>query len=186
MRPYNCAHSLGYLEKRGLTADTISAFSERIGIDLHGNVVFRHDDLRSVTGWEVKNTAFTGFSRGGKKALFGCKVGSPQKDISPLLVITESAVDVMSYYQLNPRPGFYLSFAGSLSVEQHDLLKYALNRYPTAQVMAATDQDKQGGKFADIICSIRPDTIRAIPPIGKDWNDTLRTQAAKKREESRN
>lgn len=180
MRPYNRAYGQGYLEKRGLTADTISTFSERIGVDLHGNIIFRHDDLHSVTGWEVKNANFTGFSGGGRKALFGHKVGSPQKDTFPLLVIAESAVDVMSYYQLNPRPGFYLSFAGSLSVEQHKLLKYALNRYPAAQVIAATDQDAQGEKFADIIYSIRPDTARAVPPIGKDWNDTLRTQAIEK------
>ncbi|HET9434785.1 MAG TPA: toprim domain-containing protein, partial [Chitinophagaceae bacterium] len=77
-------------------------------------------------------------------------------------------------------PGFYLSFAGSLSVEQHNLLKYALNRYPNARVITATDHDRQGERFADIIRSIRPDTVRAIPPIGKDWNDTLRTQAARK------
>lgn len=182
MRPYNHAHARGYLEKRGLTADTINAFFERIGIDLYGNIAFRHDDLHSVTGWEIKNTGFTSFSRGGKKALFGCKVGFPQKSTSPLLAITESAVDAMSYYQLNPEPGFYLSFAGSLSVEQHDLLKYALNHYPDARVVAATDCDKQGEKFADIIYSIRPDTVRATPPIGKDWNDTLRTQAARKGE----
>lgn len=182
MRPYNCAHGRGYLEKRGLTADTISTFSERIGIDLYGNVTFRHDDLRSVTGWEIKNTAFTGFSGGGRKALFGCKVSFPQESTSPLLVVAESAIDVMSYYQLNPEPGFYFSFAGSLSTEQHDLLKYALNRYSNARVIAATDHDRQGEKFADIICLIRPDTVRAIPPIGKDWNDTLKTQAARKGE----
>lgn len=182
MRPYNYTYGQGYLEKRGMTADTISAFSERIGIDPHGNVTFRHDDLHSVTGWEIKNTSFTGFSGGGRKALFGCKVGFPQKDTSPLLVIAESAIDAISYYQLNPGPGFYLSFAGSLSAEQHNLLKYALNRYPDARVIAATDCDRQGEKFANIICSIRPDTIRAIPPIGKDWNDTLRARAARKGE----
>lgn len=57
MKPYTRAHSRGYLEKRGLTTETISTFSERIGIDQHGNIVFRHDDLLSVTGWEVKTKA---------------------------------------------------------------------------------------------------------------------------------
>jgi hypothetical protein len=174
MKPYNQAYGKGYLEKRGLSADTISRFSERIGIDEYGNTVFRHDDLLSVTGWEIKNSGFTGFSRGGKKALFGCKIGFlSQKALSPLLVLTESAIDVMSYYQLNPNPGFYLSFAGSMSLEQHGLLKYVLNRYTDAQIIAATDSDPQGEMFADMICSIRPDATRAIPPIGKDWNDAL-------------
>lgn len=177
MKPYNQAYGKGYLEKRGLSADTVSRFSERIGIDEYGNTVFRHDDLLNVTGWEIKNRGFTGFSRGGKKALFGCKIGLlPQKLPSPLLVFAESAIDVMSYYQLNPNPGFYLSFAGSMSLEQHDLLKYVLNRYTDARIIAATDSDPQGEKFANVIRSIRPDATRAIPPIGKDWNDTLKHQ----------
>lgn len=177
MQPYNQAHGKGYLEMRGLSADTISRFSERIGIDKYGNTVFRHDDLLSVTGWEIKNRGFTSFSRGGKKALFGCKIGFLSRKIpSPLLVFTESAIDVMSYYQLHPNPGFYLSFAGSMSLQQHDLLKYVLNRYPDARIIAATDNDPQGEKFADMIRSIRPDTTHAIPPIGKDWNDALNHQ----------
>src|SRR5436190_2890180 len=174
MRPYIRTYSRGYLEKRGLTAETISKFSERIGVDQRGNIAFRHDDLLEVTGWEVKNEGFTGFSAGGRKALFGCRVDFPHKDASPLLVVTESAIDAMSYYQLNPEPGFYLSFAGSMSPEQHDLLEYALNRYRDARIIAATDGDPQGGKFAELICAIRPDATRAVPPIGKDWNDTLK------------
>jgi hypothetical protein len=79
----------------------------------------------------------------------------------------------MSYYQLNPGSGFYLSFAGSLSAEQYDLLKYVLNRYPDARIVVATDSDEQGEKFADMIRSIRPEASRAAPPVGKDWNDTL-------------
>ena len=173
MRPYYWAYGRGYLEGRGLTMETINTFSEQIRVDLHGNIAFRHDDLHSITGWEVKNTSFTGFSGGGRKALFGCRVGLPQKTLSPLLVFAESAIDAMSYYQLNPGPGFYLSFAGSLSAEQHDLLEYVLNRYLDARIVIATDSDEQGEKFADVIRSIRPEASRATPPVGKDWNDTL-------------
>jgi len=173
MKSYDRVSGQEYLEGRGLTAETINTFSERIGVDQHGNIVFRHDDLLSVTGWEVKNKGFTGFSGGGRKALFACRVGFAHKDASPLLVVTESAIDVMSYYQLHPGPGFYLSFAGSMSPEQYNLLEYALNRYRDARVVAATDSDPQGEKFAEVICTIRLDAIRAAPPIGKDWNDTL-------------
>lgn len=180
MQPYR-ATGKGYLEKRGLSADTIRTFSERVGVDQRGNVCFRHDDLRSVTGWEMKNNAFTGFSGGGRKALWGWKVGSPQKEATPLVIVTESAIDTLSYYQLHPRPGFYLSFGGSMSPEQNELLKYVLNRYPVAQIVAATDNDEQGEKFAEVIRSIRPDAVRATPPIGKDWNDTLNRRQARAR-----
>lgn len=174
MRPYSRVSSQGYLEERGLTAQTIRTFSQRIGVDQRGNVVFRHDDLLAVSGWEVKNRGFTGFSAGGRKALFGCKVGFPREGASPLLVVTESAIDAMSYYQLNPGPGFYLSFAGSMSPEQYDLLEYALHRYRDARIVAATDSDREGEKFAEIIRTIRPDAVRAVAPTGKDWNDTLK------------
>ena len=180
MRAYR-ATGRGYLEKRGLTPETIRTFSERIGVDGRGNICFRHDDLHSVTGWEVKNTAFTGFSGGSRKALWGCKVGYPQKEPSPLVIVTESAIDAMSYYQLHPQPGFYLSFAGSMSPEQHELLKYVLNRYQAARIVAATDNDPQGEKFAEVIRSIRPDAERAASPVGKDWNDALNQRQARVR-----
>lgn len=180
MKPYRIT-SGGYLEKRGLTPDTIRLFSNRIGVDRRGNVCFRHDDLCNVTGWEMKNHGFTGFPEGGKKALFGCKVGYPQKEATPLLVFTESAIDAMSYYQLHPRPGFYLSIAGNMSPEQQELLTWVLNRYPQANIVIATDKDRDGEKYADFIRSVRPDAVRAEPPIGKDWNDALNQRQARAR-----
>src|SRR5450755_1225422 len=179
MRPYNKMFCQSYLEKeRGLSADTIITFANRIRIDERGNVVFRHDGLHNVTGWEVKNrNKFTGFAGGGNKALFGVKVGYPQKEHAPLVVLAESAIDVMSYYQLHPAPGFYLSFAGTMSPEQHELLGYVLNRYPAARIIAATDNDKEGERFAELIQSIRPDATRDSPTDAKDWNEALKNRS---------
>lgn len=179
MRPYNRIFCRSYLEEeRGLSADTIRTFAERIRIEERGNVVFRHDDLRNVTGWEIKNrNHFSGFAGGGSKALFGVKVGYPQKEAAPLVVLAESAIDVMSYYQLHPAPGFYLSFAGAMSPEQHELLQYVLTRYPQARIIAATDNDKEGEQFAELIQSIRPDAIRDSPTDAKDWNDLVKNQS---------
>ncbi len=179
MRPYNKMFCRSYLEEeRGLNADTIIAFASRIRIDERGNVVFRHDDLRNVTGWEVKNrNHFTGFSGGGNKALFGVKVGYSQKESTPLIVVAESAIDAMSYYQLHPAPGFYLSFGGNMSLEQPALLEYVLTRYPGARIIAATDNDLEGEKYAELIQSIRPDATRDSPPDAKDWNEALKNQS---------
>lgn len=178
MRPYNRAFCRSYLEEeRGLSVDTIRLFDERIRIDERGNVVFRHDDLHHVTGWEVKNrNHFTGFAGGGGKALFGVKVGYPQKEQAPLIVVAESAIDVMSYYQLHPAPGFYLSFGGNMSPEQPALLEYVLNRYPAARIIAATDNDREGEKYAEMIHSIRPDATRDSPIDAKDWNEVVQNR----------
>jgi len=163
----------GYLENRGLTAATLAAFSERLRIDERGNTVFRHDDRDGLTGWEVKNKAFTGFASGGHKALFACRVGIPTETDPPRLVIAESAIDAMSYYQLNPAPALMLSFGGGLSPEQETLLRSVLTQYPAAKIVIATDADAQGDRYATLIEAIQPDAIRARPFTGNDWNDAL-------------
>lgn len=172
-RPYGG----GYLEGRGLSRETIAAFAERIRLDERGNTVFRHDDLDGLLGWEVKNRGFTGFVGGGLKALFGVRVEVAPQTSPPRVALAESAIDVMSFYQTDPKPGLYLSFGGSLSPEQHALLGDVLTRYPEAEVVAATDNDPEGDEFADLIGSIRPDVTRARPPKGKDWNDAIRPPA---------
>jgi Toprim-like len=156
----------------GETSDTAFSryqWSIKLAEALLPSINYLEIGLRNVTGWEVKNwNKFTGFAGGGDKALFGVKVGYPQKDHAPLVVLAESAIDVMTYYQLHPAPGFYLSFAGTMSPEQHELLQYVLTRYPEALIIAATDNDKEGERFAELIQSIRPDAIRDSPTDAKD------------------
>jgi hypothetical protein len=168
-RPYQG----GYLGSRGLTAATVAAAAERIRCDERGNVVFRHDDRDGLTGWEIKNRGFSGFSGGGKKALFALRVDVPPKVAPPCVVVAESAIDALSYYQHNPEPALLLSFAGGMSPEQQALLRDVLGRYPAALVLSATDNDDQGETFAAGLSAIRPDVVRARPPVGKDWNETL-------------
>lgn len=170
----------GYLESRGLIPATIAAAADRIRQDERGNVAFRHDDLSGLTGWEIKNKGFSGFTGGGRKALFGFRVGLQPREAAPRLAVTESALDALSLYQADPAPGLYLSFAGKLSPEQHELLQNLLIRTPAAEVLAATDNDDEGEAFATLIQTYRPDARRARSPRGKDWNDAIRPQEARR------
>ena len=167
--PYRGNH----LQTRGLNAATVRATNERLRADERGNVLFRHDDRNGLTGWEIKNLGFTGFSAGGRKALFAVRIGIPPKTEPPRVVVTESAIDALSYYQLHPAPALLLSFGGGLSLEQKELLRHVLTKYPAASVVTATDNDDQGEAFAAILATIRPDAVRARSPIGKDWNDSI-------------
>ncbi len=166
-----------YLEGRGLTAATVSAAAERLRRDERGNVLFRHDDRDGLTGWEVKNEGFTGFARGGRKALFAVRVDAPPPDDPPRVVVAESAIDALSYHQQHPAPGLLLSFGGGLSPEQEALLGHVLTRYPAAVIALATDNDAQGDAYAATLTAIRPDAVRARPPFGKDWNDAINPRA---------
>jgi len=147
LRPYEG----GYLESRGLAPATIAAAADRIRLDERGNVAFRHDDLSGLSGWEIKNKSFSGFTGGGRKALFGFRVGLPPKEPPPRLAVAESALDALSFYQANPATGLYLSFGGTLSPEQRELLAHVLTRYPAAEIVTATDNDDQGEAFAALI-----------------------------------
>lgn len=172
-------YSGDYLKNRGVKNDIIAAFSHHIKTDERGNVCFRHDDENGITGWETKNQGWTGFSGGGRKALFMCNT-YPGHTEPQRIVITEAAIDAMSYAQLSEKPGLYVSFSGALSEGQQAQLTALLQKYPKAIVVTATDADAQGEKYAVMIHTIRPDAIRARPSMKtrpgehfKDWNDVL-------------
>lgn len=180
-RPYGG----GYLEARGINAATLATAADRLRLDERGNVAFRHDDLTGISGWELKNRTFTGFAGGGRKALFALRVGYGRDESPPRLVVTESALDALSFHQLDPAPALLLSFGGGLSEQQRELLAHVLTKYPAAAVLAATDNDKQGEEYAALIRQHRPDAIRAHSPTGKDWNDTIRPENPARRDRPR-
>ena len=109
-------------------------------------------------------------------------LGLPRRDAQrchpPRLIVAESAIDAMSYYQHDPAPALVLSFGGEMSPEQPELLRHVLTKYPAAQIVTATDADAQGDDYAALIEAVRPDAVRARPLTGKDWNETLRTSPA--------
>lgn len=161
-----------YLQSRGLSKATIDEFSPRIRQDSKGNVCFRHWHPDCISGYEIKNAGFTGFASGGEKSLFTLVTGNKISRI----VITESAIDCMSYHQLKgQKDTLYLSIAGQMSENQRESIKKILTDQEQAIVISAFDNDEQGNKFAAFISEIRPDAKRECPEIGKDWNDQLKS-----------
>ncbi len=168
-----------YLKSRGLSTDTIKDFSHHMKMDTRGNVCFRHDDENGLSGWETKNRGFTGFSGGGKKALFMCNT-CPSAEEPTRIVITEAAIDAMSYAQLSNKPALYVSLSGTASDAQRELLAKLFDKYPRATVVTATDADAQGEKYAMMIHAMCPNALRVRPKSAeypgvpyKDWNDLL-------------
>ena len=97
------------------------------------------------------------------------------------LVVTESAIDALSYHQLHPeqRSRRYLSTAGAPSTTQIELLERFFARLPRAStVVAAVDSDEAGHKTRES----HRGTDASVPQVGfqrdapagaKDWNDVL-------------
>jgi hypothetical protein len=163
-----------YLNQRGITPETLGSerFSGTFREDVRGNVLFPHRDPHGLTGFESKNHHWTSFATGGVKALWQSRCFADDRR----LVLVESAIDALSFHQLEPDPRTrYASTAGALSEHQRGLLRDALETLPTDSIVVlAFDRDAAGDRLADQVRAIGgPEFVRACSPIGKDWNDCL-------------
>lgn len=177
MQPARGRHP--YLEhERKLHPETLSdpRFVAMVRIDARGNAVFPHYDQHGLSGFELKNTGFTGFSRHGQKSIWH----SANVHHAPRVVLVESAIDAMSHAQLTgDREAAYISTGGSMSDHQRDVVRSVLaDAYQRgAEIVIATDADDAGRRLAAEIQALAPAGAkieRQEPKTGKDWNDELR------------
>ena len=190
------------LQARGISTDTLqdNRFAQVVRQDERRNALFAHYDRQGLCGFEIKNHGFTGFAAGGQKGLFY----STNIQTAERVVFTESALDALSHaeherkaYQhqarlyrqggggsegpplYEPEKTAYVSFGGSLSPSQKELLQsLAVNMQGKGQVMVlATDRDEAGRAFADELKAMAPAGLQTAleSPTGgsKDWNDEL-------------
>lgn len=143
------------------------------------NAIFPHFDDGGLCGYEIKNSDFTGFARGGSKGLW---LGHTRPDDNQL-VFCESGIDALSYAALFAADySRYASIGGKPNPEQPSLVLAAIVGMPRgSEIVAAMDADDDGTALNGIIrqaveSSGRPDLrFRIHTPSGfKDWNDQLR------------
>ncbi len=173
-----------YLEdERGIPSDLLAGrrFAGRVRIDRRGNAVFPHFDAEALSGFELKNRGFTGFSTGGTKGLWtSCAFPEDNR-----LVVCESAIDALSHAALFPDDRTrYASIGGQVTTAQRTLLRAAISLMPASStVVAAMDNDEAGRVLAEVVANAlrlaaRADIRFAIdePAGAKDWNDILRAR----------
>jgi len=170
-----------YLNARGVRPETLRdpRFAGTWGLDTRGNTLFVHTtDAGEVTGFEIKNRGFTAFSTGGTKSAWQSTVLPSDR----ALIITESAIDALSYFQFQRETAAgarFLSTAGAPSRHQLELLDRIVGKLPRAStVLAAVDSDVAGDKLASRIEElVRGHSALAFrrhsPSPAKDWNDVL-------------
>lgn len=160
-------------------------FLGRVRSDKNYNVIFPHWNEDGISGYEVKNAGFTGFAPGGIKGLWG----SRKKETDCKLVISETAIDSMSYAALHGHEqSRFISAAGQMSPAQPGLLRRAMEGMPDgSEIIAGVDHDKAGEQMADAIKTVYDDLGRAglafrvhMPSdAGNDWNDALRASVSR-------
>jgi len=177
LRADNCP----YLNERGIRPETLTdaRFADTWRVGPRQNVFFAHrDDDGVVTGFEIKNRGFTGFATGGRKTAWQ-SVARPD---DRALVITESAIDALSYHQLHPEHAAatrYLSTAGNPSPSQIELLDRLFSALPASStVIAAVDADSPGETLARGLHDLTRRHAelgfrRDAPTSAKDWNEVV-------------
>lgn len=170
-----------YLRYRGLSDRTLQdpRFAGTWRQDARGTILFPHLDEEGITGFELKNHGFTGFTPGGRKALWrSCQHPKDQR-----LVIAESAIDALSYHEAHgDQLTRYVSVAGHIGRDQKPLLRRAIDDMGRgSRIVMAVDRDAGGDRLEHLIRELGggADLTRHSPPAGqgKDWNDFIRRRA---------
>jgi len=145
------------------------------------------DSSGTVTGWEERGPVWCGFASGGAKLLFA--LGG---ETSLRLCVTEAAIDAMSLGALEGlRPDtLYLSTAGGWSPTTTQMV-FALARRPGTEIVAASDNDRQGDIFAARLKGLAIDAgagFERLRPELDDWNEVLKAEKRKRdeKEEEKN
>ena len=174
-----------YLESaRCLPAAVLSSwrFAGRVRTDARGNAVFPHFDREGLCGYEIKNQGFTGFASGGEKGLWFSHTGPDDRR----LVLTESAIDALSYAALfsdaEDRTR-YASLGGKPNPQQPSLIQATTARLAEgSEIVAAFDADEAGRWLVEVVrlavAAVATETGRTdlifkihLPAQeGEDWN----------------
>jgi hypothetical protein len=129
-----------------------------------------------LTGWEERGRDWRGFSTGGTKVLF--RLGHSN---APRICITEAAIDAMSLSALEAMrcDTLYLSTGGGWGPATVEALR-AFAARPGITLVAATDRNKQGDRYAERLSELAAEAGCAkarLVPERDDWNEDL-TQLA--------
>lgn len=171
-------HVVDHLEKMGLTRETLEAFRGLIRADRRKNACFasRHPDGR-IVGWSIRGTRETKKFRShhGNKALF---YGPPRQDLrAEYLVVSESALDSISYWQLFHEDKDIAVSATSGSTGNYMSVVQLADRLAARRVIIATDDDAPGRKQGEDLAAVLDGAGLAWfyhrPRNAKDWNKYL-------------
>lgn len=176
-----------YLEKRGITKATLQdpRFAPVVRTDERNNALFAHYNKQGISGYEIKNKDFTGFAAGGQKGLwFTSNINHAER-----IIITETAIDALSHAEFQrrnkanePEKTAYVSFGGSMSPEQKELISSMLKKMQqrSQKLVLANDRDEAGEAFNEQINGLAPvglETSLEQPLVNtKDWNESLLQQ----------
>lgn len=132
---------------------------------------YRPADGEAINGLELRTATFKNHAAGSDRG-HGVWISNPNETPTQRLVVGESAIDLLSYRQLEISTGLhpqadsrYASIGGSLSLEHLTTLGKFME--PSTQLVFAFDNDDKGARYA----------LTALTALSKD--ELAMTQASK-------
>ncbi len=172
-------------EGRGLTPEVIAAAvrADAVREGPYASAWFAHRDGKgTLTGIEMRGPNYRGFSEDGDKTLFRLQPGSQPPT---RLAVLEAPIDALSLAALEGLRSdtLYVATAGGMGPGTLASLGQeiaALQARPGAVLVAASDADPQGEKYAARLTAMAEaagiPAERAAPAGHKDWNDVLKAR----------
>jgi hypothetical protein len=173
---------MDYLKFRGIQEETVKStlFAGKIlqcQIGHFSNIAFPYQEKigDNYVGAEVRNHQFKRHLRGSLRSS-SVWVSNVPREVKRL-IICESAIDCLSYFQLKGTMGdVYISIGGSITNGQLLTIFNMVKQIPldaTFRVVIAVDHDKMGKEYTKKILAAIPDAIVDYPE-GKDYNEELK------------
>ena len=169
---------------RKISFETIKKLMEqgKIYQDNKGNAVFICKDVNgNITGAEIKSKNFKGMAKGtDRNAGAFCIFADNPKT----LVITESAIDAISYYDLKKPENAAIISTGGVMPHSTKFSDDFIIKNKVENIKIGYDADEAGQKNAE---SLKVELEKKYPdvkidiekPIAKDWNDELKEKEIK-------
>ena len=146
------------------------------------NAVFvMRDRAGEAVGAEKRGTSspFSGLAGGSSRneGWFRTLKGTNKAQITTV-VVTESAIDALSALELIPVPkGELWRFVSTAGARPNAPWLRAMVQ-AGQRLLVAFDADETGESMAEAMIRAYPtQAARLVPPVGKDWNDTLRARS---------
>jgi len=166
-----------YLTLERAIPDAVVASVARQGVlreGPHGSMWAAHRSAGgALLGWEERGPEWRGFATGGAKQLF--RLGQPA---AQRVCVTEAAIDAMSLaaIQVMRLDTLYVSTGGGWAPASEEAIR-SLAAREGAQLVAATDNNRQGDIYAERIRAIAAEAgarYARSRPRAEDWNEDLK------------
>jgi len=171
-------------EERGLTPEVVTAVAHADALreGPYGSAWFAHRDGEGVlTGIEMRGPNYRGFSEDGDKSLFRLQLGA---EAPTRLAVLEAPIKALGLAALEGlrTDTLYVGTAGGMGPLTVACLKQemeALTKRPGAVLVAATDADLAGDRYAarltELAVKVSLPVERKAPVGHKDWDAVLKT-----------